>query len=68
MHLQKMDFCHLTIWQQETLLYVCRFKYIPRSFGFDRDQMISNLQRMFPAWIMTFSIWLISSGGQSTTK
>lgn len=39
-----------------------------RSFGFDRDQMISNLQRMFPAWIMTFSIWLISSGGQSTTK
>lgn len=39
-----------------------------RSFGFDRDQMISNLQRMFPAWIMTLSIWLISSGGQSTTK
>lgn len=29
MHLQKMDFCHLTIWQQETLLYVCRFKYVP---------------------------------------
>lgn len=24
-----MDFCHLTIWQQETLLYVCRFKYVP---------------------------------------
>lgn len=58
-----MDFCHLTIWQQETLLYD-----MFRSFGFDRDQMISNLQRMFPAWIMTFSIWLISSGGQSTTK
>lgn len=67
MHLQKMDFCHLTIWQQETLLYVCRFKYVPL-FRFRSGSDDLQPSTDFPAWIMTFSIWLISSGGQSTTK